>query len=506
MPIVHQQANPAQIRAGPSPRPDMPADRPYPAPFDTSTFILPTEWHAFSDLLGGADTGLLFLRDGVVLHLNTHLAAQLGFDEQELVGRPIESLVAKAEADADDRTQVRLMTKSGAARDFSLVENRIDALTDARCTIWVLRPVVPRTEAGQPQGGTAGGMRRLHYVNRLLHLAQRPHANLASALKVILKSAAKALGAHRCAYWEVSDDPAATRCLMAYDDLRQNLVDEEPDATFATVVHPLLLQVLRSEHQMVIADVDQDPRAAIHCEYFHAKSIKALMMMPVRHGDRFAGLLIVSQFDQARQWRRDESDFADNVAGLITLIIDEVERSRAQAQSRHLAQHDRLTGLPNREFLFEQASDIFPKLSAKANTLAAFFIDIDGFKHVNDDLGYDIGDELLKASVLRLKNLVRRDDILARLGGDEFVLLARDLSDMRVADDIASQIVEAMRAPFSLQGRELLVSASVGIALYPFDGADLDTLMKKADIAMGQAKAAGRNRYRMFTPGGDWNG
>lgn len=593
---------------------DMSADSPYPAPFDTSTFIFPAEWHAFSDLLGGAETGLLFLRDGVILHLNTHLAEQLGFDEEELVGKPVESLFPSGNGAALHNAHVRLMTKAGAPRGFRLIANRIDTLTDARCTIWVLQPetrhetlpasptrlqaiteylpdlvvvcnpdstltyankafddivghrgdslaelvhqedrvklqaslrqasgsstVVPLTfrlrhhdgswrhvageardmlwheEVGglllnardvteqllQQQSIAADKKRQLHYLNRLFHLAQRPHANLAPALKVILKSTVKALGTHRCAYWEINDNPAASRCVMAYDDIRQNFVDEAPDTTFTTVFHPLLQQVLRSEHQMVIADVDQDPRAALYCEYFHAHSIKALMMMPVQIGNRFPGMLILSHRDQARQWRRDESDFADNAAGLITLVFSEAERGRAEAQLRHIAHHDSLTGLPNRHFLFDRAADIFPKLTASANALAAFFIDLDGFKHVNDSLGHSVGDELLKASALRLKNVVRKDDILVRLGGDEFMLLARNLSDLRIADDIAAQIVDTMHNIFSLQGRELQISASVGIALYPFDGTDIDTLMKKADIAMYHAKASGRDQYRMFAP------
>jgi diguanylate cyclase (GGDEF)-like protein/PAS domain S-box-containing protein len=604
----------------------MPPDSPYPAPFDTSTFLFPAEWHAFSDLLGGADTGLLFLRDGEIIHLNSQLAAQLGFEETELVGQPVESLFPASKHALDtseqhdsrnaDGAPIRLMTKSGTPIDFLLIENRIDTLTDARCTVWVLRPArrperdtseqiatqlqavtehLPdlvlvcdsdrtlmyanqsfhgiadrgsnvllelahqedrqklraaleqaagadaaactpisfrirhhdgswRHLAGQvrnllshpdvsglllnasdvtaqirqQQTIAADKKRQLHYLNRLFRMAQRPHANLASALTVVLKASTKALGTHHCAYWEVADDPSATRCVMAYDDIRQNFVDEAPDARFSTALHPLLCAVLRSERQMVVMDVDQDPRAALSCEYFHAASIKATMMVPVRRADKVAGLLILSHVEQPRQWSKDEAAFANNVAGLISLIFNEIERSKTDVQLRHLAHHDSLTGLPNRHFLFEQAADIFPKVTAETNTLAAFFIDLDGFKSVNDSLGHATGDELLKAVAMRLKNVVRKDDILVRLGGDEFMLLARHLSDMHIAEDIALQIVEAMRSTFSLQGRELQISASVGIALYPFDGTDIETLMKKADIAMYHAKSAGRDQYRMF--------
>lgn len=601
---------------------DMSADSSYPVPFDASTFIFPAEWHAFSDLLGGADTGLLFLRGDVILHLNNKLAEQLGYAEEDIVGKPVESIFPGGNGmntpPQVGQERITLIGRDGSPHHFQLLANRLDTLTDAHCTIWVLRPEIlrPETQAVEAEASTRlqaitehlpdlvvvcnadstityanksfdelagrrgdallelvhpedrpklsdalrratshagdtplafrlqhrsgswryihgeardmrghaeiGGLllnardvteqimeqqsiaadkkRQLHYFNRLLHLAQHPHPNFASALKVILKSSAKALGAQRCAYWEVTDDPATTRCVMAYDDVRQNLVEEASDTTFATAFHPLLLQVLRSKHQMTITDVDQDPRAAMHCEYFHGHAIKATLLMPVRAGERLSGILVIAQLHAPRQWRRDESEFADNVANLIQIVFREVERGRAESGLRHVAHYDSLTGLPNRDFLFDQAADIFPKLAATSPTLATFFIDIDGFKHVNDALGHHIGDELLKAAAMRLRNLVRKDDILVRLGGDEFMLLARNLSDPRIANDIATQIVETMRNTFSLQGRELQISASVGIALYPFDGADIDTLMKKADMAMYQAKASGRDRYRMFTP------
>ncbi|HJV86304.1 MAG TPA: EAL domain-containing protein [Noviherbaspirillum sp.] len=616
-----------------SPRPAPPQSAPYspsspsyPAPFDSATFIFPEEWHALSDLFGGADTGLLFVREGIIIHLNAQLAQQLGFDESELAGRPVESLFPTGNDAShpgeqripDAGAHITLIGKNGSPLEFQLIENRIDTLTDARCTIWVLKPLkkaeafagieetgylrsiieqMPdlvcvcdsetklvfanpafsnvagqldeplrdlvhpddrqrldatmekasssetaaqfpfmfrirqpdgawRHIAGharklqgnedvegilltardateqvrQQQRSAADKKRMLHYLNRLFRMAQRPHANLSSALTVILKASAKALGAHRCAYWELDGGAATPQCMMAYDDIRQNYVDESPDPSLAESFNAMLQRVMRNERQLVIADVDQDPRAAIYCEYFHSAAIKATMMVPVRRGDTVSGVLILDHFQQPRQWRKDEAEFANNVAGLITLVFNEVARGKTEAQLRHLAHHDSLTGLPNRHYLFDQAAEFFPDVAGKANSLAAFFIDIDGFKNVNDSLGHALGDELLKAAAMRLKNVVRKNDILVRLGGDEFMLLARNLSDMRIADDIAMQIVETMRGPFSLQGHELRISASVGIALYPADGTDIDTLMKKADIAMYHAKSAGRDQYQMFAP------
>ncbi|WP_420476542.1 EAL and GGDEF domain-containing protein [Noviherbaspirillum sp. ST9] len=595
----------------------MPADSPFPAPFDTSTFLFPVEWHAFSDLLGGADTGLICLQEGVITHVNRHLTERLGYDEAELVGQPVESLFAEGNAAMEgDPSSIRLRAKSGKILRFQFVANRIDALHDSRSTIWILRPE-SRSEDGtdgsalneaivghipglvlvcaadtslrfanrsfEEMTGGSGGMlsalvhsedrhklltaldkaaggetgasmpvsfrlrhhdgawrrfageacrleladdpnallvtardvtrelqlqqdiaadrkRQLHYLNRLLRLAQQPNVNLDSALKVILKAAAKAIAVDRCSFWEISPEPSISRCMAMYDDVRQVLAVEEPDPLFASSFHPLVLQVVHGEQQFVVDDVDQDPRTATSCEYFHAHGIKAFMAIPVPRGSLPSGLLLFTVLGRARRWRKDEAEFGHNAAALLGSLFSQAERVRHDAQLRHLAHHDSLTGLPNRHYLFDQATDFFPKVTADARTLAAFFIDLDGFKNVNDTFGHAIGDELLKAAALRLKNVVRKDDVLVRLGGDEFMLLARNLSNMRIADDIAQQIVETMRGAFSLQGRELQVSASVGIALYPFDGADIDTLMKKADIAMYHAKSAGRDQYQMFAP------
>jgi diguanylate cyclase (GGDEF)-like protein len=301
-----------------------------------------------------------------------------------------------------------------------------------------------------------------------LHIARNPHPDLASALKVILKSSAKALGTHRCAYWETNGDPSATRCVLAYDDVVQNFVDETPDTRFAAVLHPLLRHVLSSDRALVVSDVDQDPRSALSCEYFHAMDIKAMMIVPVRHAGGVAGLLTLSHFAQPRGWDREEADFADNVAKLITLIFNEVERTRTAAQLRNLAHHEGRAGLPGRQLPPEDANQVLAKAAENAAPLAAFFIGFDGAGQA--------GDEILEAAASRLTSVVRKDDILLRLGSDEFMLLARKVEDARIADDIAQQILEAMQDPFSLHGEEQWIDARVSIARYPQDGADIETL------------------------------
>ncbi|GIZ51394.1 sensor domain-containing protein [Noviherbaspirillum aridicola] len=353
-------------------------------------------------------------------------------------------------------------------------------------------------EVAQRQRSDSERKRQLHYLNRLLRVARRPQANLDSTLKVILKSAAKALGVQRCAWWEAGEN-RASRCVLAYDDVHQNYLVEETDALFARAFEPLLHRVLAGGAPLALDDVDRDPRAALYCEYFHAQGIKALLAAPVARDAVPSGLLVFSVVGAARAWRRDETEFAGNVACLVAGALEERVRSHTESRLRDIALEDSLTRLPAGGYVRQRAAEIFPKLSARADTLAVFVIDLDGFTGINDRHGPLLGDELLKAAALRLKNAVRRDDVLVRLEGDAFLLLARDVRDAQVVEDIAQQITDSLRNAFSLQGQILRVSASVGIARYPEHGADLETLLRKAGEARYQAKAAGRGQYRAFS-------
>lgn len=488
----------------------MPTDSPQATPLDLSTTLFPAEWQAILAHL--PDPLTVCAADTTLSYASPSFARLLGHGEQGWSGVRLLDLVHPDDQAKLQDTVEQVIRDGAAPHPLAFRLRRHDGswrqIEGQGCKLpmqpdagRVLLSVHDMTDQHQEQQRIAAEKKRqLHYLNRLLRLAQHPHANLDSALKVILKAATKALGAHRCAYWEVGADPTALRCVMAYDDVRQNLMTEMPDAQLAAALHPLLQQALADEREMIVADVDTDPRAAPGCEYFHAESVKALMIVPVRNAGQVAGLLMVSHLQEPRAWRKDEAEFADNCAGLISLIFQEVARARPQAQPLQLMHLDNLTGLPNRDFLLDRASALFPQVAAHPEPLAAFFIDLDSFRHVNEALGHEIGDELLKAVALRLKNLVRKDDILVRLGGDEFMLLAKKLDDMRIAGDIAQHIVDAMNEPFSLRGHELQISVSVGIALYPFDGNDIETLMKKADIALYHAKSGGRNQYRIFAP------
>jgi diguanylate cyclase (GGDEF)-like protein len=177
-----------------------------------------------------------------------------------------------------------------------------------------------------------------------------------------------------------------------------------------------------------------------------------------------------------------------------------VERRNAEARLDHLAHHDPLTSLPNRLMFADQLRHSIGLAGRGKRQLAVLFIDLDRFKEVNDTLGHAVGDELLIAATKRLVGHLRASDTLARLGGDEFVCTIEDVTDPSEASAVADKLIEQLSQPFLVGEYELFVSASIGICLYPADGEDVDTLVRNADTAMYQAKAAGRSRSHFYSP------
>jgi len=158
-----------------------------------------------------------------------------------------------------------------------------------------------------------------------------------------------------------------------------------------------------------------------------------------------------------------------------------------------------LTGLPNRLLLNDRLNQATAHADRKGNQVAVLFLDLDGFKHINDSLGHSAGDKVLQSVAQRLQECLRSPDTVSRQGGDEFVVLLQDLHHSEQAANSAKRMLKSVAEPHSIDGHELHVTASIGISVYPEDGLDAETLIKNADTAMYQAKEAGRQMYRFFT-------
>ena len=186
--------------------------------------------------------------------------------------------------------------------------------------------------------------------------------------------------------------------------------------------------------------------------------------------------------------------------GVVWVLEDVTEQRADAARIAFMAHHDQLTGLPNRMLLADRTKVALSQALRAKQQCAVLFLDLDKFKSINDTLGHAIGDELLIEVARRLKAQVRDSDTVARIGGDEFVVVLPSLKSRDDAEMIAEKIRAALAAPYNLNGNAVNTTPSIGVALYPLNGSDADTLFKCSDEAMYQVKHAGRNGYRFFAP------
>jgi diguanylate cyclase len=216
--------------------------------------------------------------------------------------------------------------------------------------------------------------------------------------------------------------------------------------------------------------------------------------------------------DEMVDRRKDGSYYT--IDGVITPLLDgdgttthyiaiqhDISQRKADSALVHeMAYQDYLTKLPNRASFKQHQDQALDNARRNQLPLATLFIDLDNFKPVNDALGHLVGDALLEAIGDRLRATIRRDDVVARVGGDEFAILLSQLPDTNVAGTLAQKVVDTVSAPFSIQGHEICIGASIGIAIFPQDGTTVETLMKHADQAMYRAKGLGGNQYQYYAP------
>ena len=250
-------------------------------------------------------------------------------------------------------------------------------------------------------------------------------------------------------------------------------------------------------------DAVGQPEAVLHSERQDAEFYKEMWITVERDG-RWQGEL----------WnrRRDGADFlirmnlvkiadsAGQVECYVGVLHDITDMRRKEEHIRYLAFHDPLTGLPNRTLLQDRLEQAITAARRHDESLGLMFIDLDRFKSVNDSLGHDAGDGLLKEVAHRMTGSLRKVDTVARIGGDEFVVILKRVEMPQHYGQVAQMLIDTVSKPLILEGQPMQVGASIGIACFPEDGADAVELMKNADAAMYAAKAAGRGIYRFFQP------
>ncbi|MGE5468780.1 MAG: EAL domain-containing protein [Ignavibacteria bacterium] len=251
---------------------------------------------------------------------------------------------------------------------------------------------------------------------------------------------------------------------------------------------------------VIVSDIQEDPLWENYRDLAARHGLRACWSQPIfsHHGKpvgSFAMYFREPRSPTPAEWRMVE--VATHIAGIA------IEHHRAESHMRHLAQHDALTGLPNRTQLEADLREVLADAVRGQHRAALLFIDLDEFKQVNDTLGHPVGDLLLQAVSGRLQHCLRRGDSVARLGGDEFVICLPHIHNSDEAALVASKVLEALGRVFELEGHELQIGGSIGIAICPTDGTDAPMMMRAADVALYHAKRIGRGNYQFFTPGLD---
>jgi diguanylate cyclase (GGDEF)-like protein len=189
----------------------------------------------------------------------------------------------------------------------------------------------------------------------------------------------------------------------------------------------------------------------------------------------------------------------DAIVGRVLNFRDITDRLQLEKELQYQAQHDALTGLPNRILLMDQLRETINEAEKTNSLFALMFLDLDRFKLINDSLSHTAGDELLSLTATRLQAIMQKDDMLARLGGDEFVLILKNLKTIEDAKNKANEFVKAFQTPFSISGRNVMVTASIGVSIYPQNGKTTEELISNADAAMYKVKETGANNFQLYT-------
>lgn len=283
-------------------------------------------------------------------------------------------------------------------------------------------------------------------------------------------------------------------------------------------------------HSVSIGNLYQNPVFTPLTYAFKATKICSILIIPLKYNNQYLGCLTLfrneietetlwagrndldernrrprASFEAWREikkgetniWKVEEIKLAESLG---THLYMAVMQRRVENLIRHEASHDRLTGLANRLLFNERLSLALADTQHRAEMLGVIFLDLDGFKTINDTLGHALGDVLLKIVAERLSCCLPEEDMLARWGGDEFTFLINHLSSAEDVTEISTKILNSFQDPFQLEGEDFYVKASLGIALAPYDGEDVETLLKNADAAMYRAKQQGRNNYQLYTP------
>ncbi len=296
----------------------------------------------------------------------------------------------------------------------------------------------------------------------------------------------------------------AEQAVVASERELQGILDNMQDTYYRTDVDGRIVRLSPSAEKLLGYAPEQAIGKSLADFYFDPRDRESFLKTLAASGGSISGYeSCLRHRDGHEVWVLTNAhylrDGEGRVIGIEGTTRDITERRRSEARIEFLAHHDPLTELPNRLLLRDRLERAIAQGERTDTRVALLFVDLDRFKTVNDSLGHPVGDRLLREAAQRLCECVREMDTVGRHGGDEFLIVLTELRDNDAVTRVAEYVLAAMSVPFSLDGHDVAISCSVGVAIFPADGRNFDELLKKSDIAMYHAKEAGRNAFRYYT-------
>jgi diguanylate cyclase (GGDEF)-like protein/PAS domain S-box-containing protein len=439
-----------------------------------------------------------------ILSANRKLAEMLGYSKEELLGRTSTEFIHPEDRFSDRAkylepmrrdamqsyaSERRFVRKDGTVlwvnRTVSLVK---DAAGNPLYFIRIVEDISERKQAEQRQAME-------HAVTRVL--AEAP--TLAEAIPRIIQTICETMGWHCGARWQMDRETGLLCCRETWGidtpEIRA-FVAATGDRKVAPlpVGQGLVRRTFAAGKPVWITDIARD-EAFKRREFAEKADLHGAFGFPLAGGNEVLGVMEFYHRDA-----REPDEMLIQIAHSIGSQIGQyMVRMQAEEAVKFVATHDALTGLPNRIMFNQRLEHAIAQARRYARRLAVLFIDLDRFKIINDTLGHESGDVLLREVAQRLTENLRAADTVARLGGDEFVVLVEQAGDAHDLAGVAQKLISALTAGFPVHGQEYHVTASIGISTFPDDGEDVQTLLKNADIAMYRAKEQGRNAYRFYS-------
>lgn len=334
----------------------------------------------------------------------------------------------------------------------------------------------------------------------LMELAREPviaEGSMAPSLEAICRTVLRGLSVTRATVWYI--DPGSDRfvCRLVLDGGGS---DHAPDLAFPVELETATRRRLETSRAVAMSDLRTEPELSTYRrDYFEPNRVLSVLGAPFRRDGRVRGFLLAESRIE-RQWSEEDESFVSSAADFVSLALAAADRRSAQRRLRELATLDHLTRLPNRHAFQEYVDRALSDAALAGTRTGLLFVDLDRFKAVNDSLGHHAGDIVLQEMSERLAESTREGDWVARLAGDEFTVIVNNPHNYETLRGIANRIRKALTQPTHVHDQEITLTCSIGIAVYPDDARDAETLLQNADAAMYAAKGMGRNQYAFYTP------